>query len=275
MQVGQITRDNLTYFEGFLLTDVLEPRTRRRTLLLGLVDDGVACGAIAASMFASDLNITSLYVSPDYRRKGGGRLLIDTLCNVMEGKYDYLTVDFTLVEKDMQTLVPFLEQLDFEEADSRHQMYAFPVAKLADTPFFQEHADAIETKPLSTVTFSQIPYALNKAYKGFKRKGIYYAGVPMSDPTVDADCSVAIMRNGEPVSILMFTKVDARLLILSVVIADRPTDIGVLFNAALPLVQKKYSLGTILAIDAINDTTERMIHKVLPDAIRISHHFVR
>ena len=74
MKVGIIAQSQWPLFEPLLLPVVRESLERGADVtVLGLTEEDVACGAAAYYMDANRMQIISLYVSPDYRGRGGGK----------------------------------------------------------------------------------------------------------------------------------------------------------------------------------------------------------
>ena len=80
MNVGSVDQSQWPLFEPLLLPLVREALERGAAVtVLGLTEDDVACGAAAFYMDAKRMQIISLYVSPDYRGRGGGSMLLTAL----------------------------------------------------------------------------------------------------------------------------------------------------------------------------------------------------
>ena len=97
MQVGLVEQEGLASFLPLLLPEVVaEIASGRPVLVLGLTDGlpekRVACGAAAGWLQGRSFILRSLYVAPQHRRWGGGRLLVETLCGLLSGYADSVEV---------------------------------------------------------------------------------------------------------------------------------------------------------------------------------------
>lgn len=104
---------------------------------IGLIDDNTAAGAIAGMVEEGNIfSVMSLYVAPDHRRRGGGRLLIESLCRILEEE-DYPPAVLTFVEGDGESdmIAPFMEALGIGEDTGSEKLYHGTVRDFADYGF--------------------------------------------------------------------------------------------------------------------------------------------
>ncbi len=108
--ITRIDKKNEDFFLPLL--PKTEQRERRGLLRIGVTDERrMAAGALTAVTGRDDIEITSIYVYPDQRRKGYGRALTDALLHMVEdGGYGALSA---YLEQDEGTEA-FLRQMGFE-----------------------------------------------------------------------------------------------------------------------------------------------------------------
>ena len=113
MEISRITEKNEEYFEHVL--NGTAAKASANMLRIGVVDDeGRAVGALSAYADAEFIDITSIYVLEEYRKKGFGKALIDTLTELAGDDYTSIMV-FVYEDEDTER---FLEEAGFEFFDS-------------------------------------------------------------------------------------------------------------------------------------------------------------
>ena len=279
MQVGPIEQEGLTSFRSLLLPEVgAEIASGQPMLVLGLTDGlpekRVACGAAAGWLQGRNFILRSLYVAPQHRRWGGGRLLVETLCSLLTGHADSVEVSYTITRPEHDALSLLLEERSFKREDqSDERMYAVTLEDLNKTPFF-----SADSQPLTTVAqpFSQFSqWSLSQAYKSAAVRDENYLPVPLTDPSVDADVSLAITDGKQIRSFVVFQPVNAHTLTLAWAKSGHPQDLPVLLKSAFARVRKKYPPETLLTIQTINHTSSELISTLIPKAKPISCRYVR
>ena len=107
-----------------------------RSLTLGIVsEDGAAAGALVGAMEEEGVcRLLSLSVSPAYRRSGGGTLLMNALCEILDQTDpSVILCSYTENGEDSKALSAFLsdrgareenlvDQLPSETGEARHDM---------------------------------------------------------------------------------------------------------------------------------------------------------
>ncbi|MDE5590729.1 MAG: GNAT family N-acetyltransferase, partial [Acetatifactor sp.] len=114
MEIGWIDRETCGIFQTLLLPEAAAALKQRKPLLaLGLTEDNVACGAAAGELEGDFFNVTSLYVAPDYRRRGGGTMLIETLRTLLKEHSRSLEISYTVTLPEHQALAQFLTAIGY------------------------------------------------------------------------------------------------------------------------------------------------------------------
>ena len=279
MQVGLIEQEGLMSFQSLLLPEVVNDIASGQPMLAlgltdGLLENRVACGAAAGWLQGRNFILRSLYVAPQHRRWGGGRLLVETLCSLLTGYADSVEVSYMVTRPEHNALSLLLEEQSFErEERSDERIYAVTLEDLNKTPFFSANS-----QPLATVTqpfsrFSQ--WSLTQAYKSAAVRDENYLPVPLTDPSVDADVSLAITDGKQIRSFVVFQPVNAHTLTLAWAKSGHPQDLPVLLRSAFARVQKKYPPETLITIQTINHTSSELISTLIPMAKPVSCVYVR
>ena len=84
MQIGVLPPGEPGVFRSLLLPEAADALARGEALTaLGLTENGLALGAAAGYLENSQFQLISLYVAPAYRQRGGGRMLVDALLELL------------------------------------------------------------------------------------------------------------------------------------------------------------------------------------------------
>ena len=268
MEIGWISSGSWEAFHTLLLPDAAQAIHKGLPVLaLGLTEGDTACGAAAGMLRGETFLLQSFYVAPEFRRRGGGRLLMDTLRQVLQGHCRSVEIHYTITQPDHEGLAPFLTALGFSrERDQEETLYALTVGKLKDNSFF-----AKRKPPTTALPFEQVPHALlAKAYQAAQAKGEAYLPVPLTDPSVDQAVSMALLDKKAVRSFVAFVSPRPGLLNLAWVQSGHPQDVPVLLLSAFAQGQVCYPPETLLTIQAVTPAAAALIQALIPEAESIS-----
>ena len=117
MKITTITKDNLEYFKDFITSeDEKFINEDLKILPIGLVADelkkgeNIAAGAICIRPDDFLLNITSFYVAPEFRGKGGGKFLLDETKRIFGQENMEFNTEFLIYGKEQEDFANFLEE---------------------------------------------------------------------------------------------------------------------------------------------------------------------
>lgn len=274
MHVGLIDKTSLEYFRSLLLPQVVTAVEQELPItVLGLMKGDVACGAAAAWLDSQDtLVIRSLYVAPDYRRQGGGRLLVNSLAALGANLCDCIQCGYNQTLPEHDTLEPFLTALGFTPEELASGVYLTTLAELEASPLFRNRAGA----PKGPVPFEKVSTsALTAAYKKAAVSGENYLDVPLTDPSVEQRVSMAMLEQGALRSFAAFTTQGPDLVTLAWVKSGQSSDLPLLLQAAFVRLREHYPPETRLAIQAVDDQAAQLIAAILPGISPVSRSFVR
>lgn len=278
MDVGYITPEQLPVFRSLLLPDTAYAIERGDPVTaLGLTEGDIAVGALAGYLEHNRFQISSLYVAPDYRRRGGGRMLIETLIPFLlklPGQFD-LEIHYLATAPDHKTLAPFLAALGFAlEEDKTQNLYLTTVAQAACSPFFGENGSRSD----QILPFAQIPdICLSMADKDLRLDDVPLPEEPLDSPELERDISCALVRGGEVQAFAAFDHSYMDMLTLSCVWTGEagPGAIPLLLRQAFLLGSDRYPPETPLVIQAVVPAAAELIRTLLPDAAPISFVYSR
>lgn len=143
----RITQENEPEFRDCIPARYGKWAFQKEKLLMGVKDSGeVPCGALAASMEEEIIQIDSIYVKPEFRRRGVGRKLIGSLQGVLAktGKKE-LRAEYPYPK--MRELELFFFTCGFRteaDGDEGNRIYTAPVGRIKDLKFLKENVPAGE-----------------------------------------------------------------------------------------------------------------------------------
>lgn len=274
LQVGWISRESQAVFGDLLLEDARKALERGEPITaLGLTDGMRACGAAAAWLGQGNvLEIQSLYVAPDYRRQGGSRLLVDTLCGLAQGRCQRVSIRYTCTRPEHETLAPFLTALGFTPDQSRENLYQITLEELAHTPFFRGRSSGTS----GCTPFAQVPrHSLTAAYQKAAGQEENYLEIPLTHPSVDGEVSMAILEGDTVRSFLALTPTAPGRIRLAWMQSGRPQDVPALLRGSFARLQASYPPETVLTIQTVVPEARNLLDRLCPGIRPISRFYSR
>lgn len=278
LELGWIGEEQLQWFQTLMLPQAREALQQGEPLTaIGLFCDRVACGALVGYVDTGCFYVVSLYVAPDYRRRGGASWMIRTLEAQLE-KADHMyavELRFTVTDAENETLHPFLEHLGFEvEDDGARNIYAFTLEEVMHAKELDRDISAAQAKTHKMRALSQLSDDQLRAMQ--KRAVALEAPIPekrLSDPEVERDLSLAWMVDGRAEAYVIFDHSCCGVLTLSALWAgDAGAPVAyALLKTALQRAAELYPPQTQIALQVVNSQSARLMHGLLPEAEKISY----
>ncbi len=275
MQIGLISVRELPYFASLLLLQTAEQlREGQPVTALGLVQDQTACGAVAGYLEGERFLVTSLYVAPAYRRRGGGRLLMETLHGLVENESgaEEAELRFTVTTEEHRSLLPFLNAIGYSREDPYGKnIYLTTVGKTADSPFFAK----AKKSGLCLAEMGDVELALLE--KSGPRDSMRLPPGGLRSPEIDREVSVAAVENNRLMGLAVLDHSCCGTLTLASLWSapGNPQLVVSLLRSALARVKEKYPPQTPLAFQTVTPASVRLIRGLLPDAEPVSYIYYR
>lgn len=274
MEIGILPLEEPGVFRSLLLPETADALAAGEPVTaLALTENGLALGAAAGYLEGGRFQISSLYVSPDHRRRGGGRLLVATLAQLAAPYAGGMEFHFTSTREEHETLPPFLAAMGFrEEADNGENIFLTTLGTAADNPFFSGAGKGMGT-PLSELNpgaLSLVEKAALAADAPLPEGGVTAAGV-------DREVSVAAFEGSEPKAFVLLDHSFPGALTLSAAwsVSRNPAVLPMLLRSAMARAREKYPLGTPLAVQATGSSSAKLVQALLAGAKPISHTWSR
>ncbi len=278
MKITAITKDNLEYFKGFISSEDAEfIKKDLKILPIGLVADdldgreNMAAGAICCRPDDYSLDITSFYVSPEYRNRGAGKFLIDETRRLFAEDDMEFNIEFLVVGKEQEELTDFLEEYGFVQADPENEIYLAKVSDISKSKVADKEGDGEPFIGVKSKLFEEVE---NNAEK----LDIILPLGGMKSEYIDDDISVAVVKDNKIESFVIFEKISEETILLSSAYSknNSPTVLLHMLEKCAELILKKYSPDTNILVQSIDDTTDELMEKIFSDAknVSISYRYV-
>ena len=273
-QLGSIGEEQLDIFAPLLLPTVVEAMKRGEPVTaIGIVKEGIACGALAGYVESGCFHVASLYVAPDYRRAGGAGQMLSQMEKILQNMDGIWAIDisFTNLDPDNESMIPFLENYGFALADDAgYNIYMFTLEQLAGDEIFEKEI----SKSLKIVPFSKVSEDLLH----LTQKHAFAKDAPVPEGTltgqeIEKELSHVVKKDGEVVAFIAFDRSCCGVLTLSSLWSEEsdPIMLFSLLKTVIKRAKELYPLKTPIALQVINDQSLRLIEAIVPDAKRVSY----
>lgn len=234
---------------------------------LALTEGTLAVGAAAGYLDGRRFLLISLYVAPEHRRQGGGRMLVEKLAELARPYAETMEVSFNVTLEEHKTLSPFLEKLGFTEEDDHGENIYLTTLGQVNHAFFSSSARSFGT-PLS---------ALNEGTISLIGRAALAADAPLPEGGVasaDRELSMVFLSGSEPQAfVLVDSSSDALTLTAAWSVSHDPAVLPSLLRSAMTRALEKHPPETPLCTQAINPASAALVQKLLPGAVPISHSY--
>lgn len=274
MEIGVLTREVLPVFSTLLLPEAAAQLEADEPLLaLGLTEDNIACGALAGRIERDLFAITSLFVAPDYRRRGGGTLLLRALAGVLRAAGVFgVSIAFNCTLPEHETLCTFLAARGFQEQDDDGEnIYLTTVDGVLASPFFAAKGAGGAVRRFSELSDA----ALRAAERDASRGGAPLPEAPLTSEEIDRELSAALLEGQETKALLVFDRSCGCLTLACAWSGTAgPAALPQLLRASAARLAETHAAEEPFAVQAVTPEAARLVRALLPDAKPISRYFI-
>ena len=274
--VGYVDSCNPGVFRDLIRKSVTKQLDKGdKIYIVGLTSGRFAVGACAFEREKQHLNIVSLYVDPEFRGKGGARLLLYALESIAAGLGFWLSASFLAVDEETKLLEGLFHKAGFElRKDVDYKTYIVTLSECED-------ADRLRNaKPDPKIKhFHELTDAKLKSYN--KQAVSKNANIPeggLTDEALDRELSVLYEESGRVKGFVAIENIVYRQGIRIEAAyngSDNPLILMWLLKAALSAALEKYDESTPLVIDVSDDAADRFVRYILPEVEVVSRTYDR
>lgn len=194
MEVAQIHPGNSPAFASLLAAPWSERLEAADTLLLGAVEDGVAAGALAATVEGDSISIFWLYVAQAYRGKGAATLLLEQLESIASAHGLYRLRAVFTQEDDLDALMWLFARENYVLHTSGQELFTFSLSQVA-----QEDLRRLADRSYQVLSLEQLPdITLRLLGNQLAQSGDALVELPL-DKERYLPCSTVALKDGKPV----------------------------------------------------------------------------
>lgn len=269
---GAITTENLEWFEPLMTQTAAELiKEGAPVYAVGVTEERTktACGALVGYVMGGCFRLISLFVSPEYRRCGYGNLLIGELVETCREEGIGIEVSFTGADAEADALTEFLEFWFFQrEEQPQGEIYEISLGEALRSDYNRERSSA-HVRRLEECQERMVRALSKRAYDSDVPvpEGGFFAA------SIDRQISVVYERENKITAYLLFDhSLGGRLTLCALCSFEKnPIALAEMIFTAMTLCRKKYPADTEFYMQAINETSRNLIHKVFPNAKAVSH----
>ncbi|MCD7739124.1 MAG: GNAT family N-acetyltransferase [Lachnospiraceae bacterium] len=275
MNLSCISSKTLPVYQTLLLPESYELLTEGVIqVAIGLTEEDAACGALAGYVGNNAFHITSLFVAPTCRGKGGGRMLVEGLMKALPPEITEVGASFIITEQDHEKLQDFLEHMGFRSVAVPEPVYRIRLDELSGLSFFKDSGG--KGGKGGVLSFRQIPeFAIREAGNELAATGELPFEKPLHQLELDPDLSVGIFRDEKLSSFLVFDHSFGGALTLAYASTQAPADLPALLRTAFHRAVELYPSEEPVFIQSVTETSDRLISALLEDRPPVSVSWVK
>lgn len=273
MEITIVRQENRSFFEPLMPVE----QWQFADLVLGAIEEGTACGVLAAQEAETFLEIHYLYVAEEYRRKGIATGLLEELHRIGRGSQMDGELCQYVDNEAMKGLDACLAGNRYERDEAESTVYVADFKDLSGKFFGQtelagsgagQGADegkaavlgaGVKAVPLSAVTA--------RMWNQFLKK---LESLPNEDGTVpdlnvkylyDQAASFLLVKRGEPEGCILLEKQEEDYILSYFCILSKaaPAEMMGLFRASYQVLKKYCDPEDKIYINALTETTQKMV----------------
>lgn len=271
MKLSAIGSATLPVYETLLLPEVFQLlQSGELQVALGLVEGNTACGALSGYVSGGAFHLTSLFVAPGFRGRGGGRMLLEGLCAALPPSVVEIQVRYCVTRPDHELLQGFLNHLGFTHLKVTNPVYRSSLSEVTAAPFFAHGG-----KGKGAIPFCELPpHAIKEAGQRLAAVGPIPFDQPLHLHQLDSDVSMGLLRNGEIASFAVVDHSFGGALTLSYLQASALADPPILLRAIFERAAKKYPQEEFFYFQTIGPASAALVCGLLPSCDVISRQAV-
>ncbi len=266
---GSVTK----IFKDVLLPNVYTAAAHNVPItVIGLFDDKRAIGALSGFIEAENsFTIASLYVQPPYRRKGGGRMLIQSLIKLLNNqRIPVAFLSFVEGEWEWDSFLPFMNSMGFEETGEFERLYTARLSDLYDK--FDQPSNDVHIAKLSGITKE----ALDSFFEHTSHLSISMKGSDLLKFKMNQNLSFSAITDSEVLGYLLCGQIEEKndsAFILFSYEAD-PNVLKTIFEKFIAVCRKNSPNGNVSIYIPMPDDRMDSIFSAIDCVKNIQHNYI-
>ena len=267
MRLSAVGSNTLFIYKPLLVPEIYELlQSGEINVALGLTQGDIACGVLAGYVAGYTFHLSSLFIAPDFRGRGGANLLMKGLQDAMPSEVREIQAHYCITNSDHKLLQGFLEHFGFIHLEPEEPIYRISLSEISSAPFFLDKENSDRLLPFRDIP----PHVLKEVGQRLALNGEQPFDRPLHLHNFDQDVSVGLLRQGELEGFLVVDHSCGGHLTLSYLQTANPTVLPSLLRSAFRRASKKYSLNETLYCQCINQSSLDLITALLPNCEQVS-----
>ena len=240
------------------------------------VEEDLAVGAISGVIDGESFELISVYVHPDYRRKGVGGAMLQRLFKLLEGeripvRFEYSMQD--LDDEDGATLSSFLHGQGFYEEDEK--LPAWYIGQLGSLSIKDPHLNNDEVKILP---FGEVPKeALIAASEAGRSK---HAPVPeggLISGGIDPRISSCVVVNGQVKAYIAAEGISDDFVRIPALYSEYhdPRAMMAMIARTAEVLNDSYKPNSRIAMLVANQVSEKLVRQLFKNPVNCTKRFIK
>lgn len=261
--ITEIFADNLNYFKPFLLPYTHEFIGRPDILALGAMEGETAIGALAVACPSDTLEaeLLSVYISPDYRRKGHGGQLLEKAIEVLNcTDYYLLNCFYNLEDEDKKLLEALLKSNGFIWEEEGSSIYQVRLSQLS--PAIRKYDEKGSGGKL--IRLAEVPgIDLREFNQRVVRRQRVFRGL-INQESYDSEISVCLLEEQKIAGCILISALGEQEIQLETAYykGKDASALLAMLRAAVHYAEKKYKEDVLIFIPCVEETAQKLVNTI-------------
>ena len=229
-------------------------------------EDERAVGAAAGIADGDVFRLLSIYVEPEYRKRGIGRALLEKLEEIVAVTGRLIRAEYTAAGEDLEALAPFFLHLGYrDDAQNRPGYYIGKIGNLTEDETIPDLPENFSLSFLDDIG--------EKTLSDFQKT----TEIDFTAGTVLKDVSCAVLMEGTIKAYIVVERVEKKILKVEEIdseISDHRMLSALVLKTCRKL-KKKFDPEVKLVVLVLGDKPSRTLRSVMGDAASCSYSFIK
>lgn len=260
MKVKMITPSSREYYKELILPQVYKSMEDKMPITaLGLSDKNKAVGALAGLIVEGNVfEVLSIYVDKEYRRCGGGTMLVRTLQDLLEEPDIPAVLSCLESEGENDTVIALMESIGAARDTQLEGFYRGKPESIWESGLFNRDYKNPDIKRFSQLNKIELEDAM-KVISKFK--------VPLDDNYFSSggilrNVSLALIKNGTVQGVMLFCGDGSSEPIVLLSSLDDPVDKAAIINSGLIICEEELGADAYVRIPVWSERYNKLLQSI-------------
>lgn len=234
------------------------------------VEGETIIGALTGAMNGGEFETASIFVHPDYRRRGAGRRMMEEIYSLLEDTDHSVSVEYSLFDNEQDTLRPFLNAMGFEESGDFYP--AFFTSPLKD---FEAKVRSAGGEQDDILQVDDVKERVLESAEGVNDSQLQIPRGTFTSKNTDRNSSFVLLKDDRITAYAAVGIMDNEVIRIDANGTEGPDSAAVLLllSYAEQELKGKYKPDSTVCMLSSEPAAGRLIEKVMKDCARITYRF--